>query len=166
MFRLFLRAPTKQHESLDRDVQCPLCNAKFLDERWLRFHKKVVHQSEDCTPEHCLLNDVALNPSGLTCPCCHSKFSGRKSLLQHARTYMPCAHALKWLWEQRQQGYDPPVPLVPMPGRARALLRRKEIPNKWRNFMISVQCNHVLAAARKARQSQHSIVGVFRRQMA
>ena len=43
-------------ETLDRDVFCPDCSSKFLDQRWLRFHQKRVHTHRDPNPEDALLD--------------------------------------------------------------------------------------------------------------
>ena len=139
-------------DGLDRDVFCPDCSARFLDQRWLRFHIKRVHR--DPNPEDALLDLEIYNPTGATCPCCGYNFSGRVSLLQHVRKRAICREGLKWMWEQHSNGTPPTFPICGMSGKAKSKRERARVPNRWRSLLLQRLSKEVLAKAMLFRDEQ------------
>ena len=141
-------------ETLDRDVFCPDCSSKFLDQRWLRFHQKRVHTHRDPNPEDALLDIEAYNPTGVTCPCCGFSFSCRVSLLQHVRKRAVCREGLKWMWQQHSNGVTPTFPICALSGKAKSKRERARIPNMWRELLVRRLTKELLAQAQFFRDEQ------------
>ena len=141
-------------ETLDRDVFCPDCSSKFLDQRWLRFHQKRVHTHRDPNPEDALLDIEAYNPTGVTCPCCGFSFSCRVSLLQHVRKRAVCREGLKWMWQQHSNGVTPTFPTCALSGKAKSKRERARIPNMWRELLVRRLTKELLAQAQFFRDEQ------------
>ena len=78
----------RNREILDRDVFCPDCSARFLDDRWLQFQQKRVHHDPLQTPEDALLDVPEYNLNGIIYPCCRFCFSCCQVVLIH--------HISKW----------------------------------------------------------------------
>lgn len=139
-------------ETLDRDVFCPDCSARFLDDRWLRFHQKRVHHDPLQTPEDALLDVPEYNPNGMTCPCCRFSFSCRVALIHHVRKRKVCQEGLRWMWQEYRLGHRPIFPICDLAGKAKSRVAAAEIPNRWRSFSISRMVREVLIEARQSYQ--------------
>ena len=137
-------------ETLDRDVFCPDCPARFLDDRWLQFHQKRVHHDPLQTPEDALLDIHEYNPNGITCPCCRFSFSCRVALIHHVRQRKICREGLRWMWQAHRLGLQPTFPICDLAGKAKSRLAAAEIPNKWRSLSISKMVREILIEARRS----------------
>ena len=107
---------------------CPDCSARFLDDRWLRFHQKRVHHDPLQTPEDALLDVPEYNPNGNTCPCCRFCFSCSVALIHHVRKRKVCQEGLRWMWQAYRLGHWPAFPICDLAGKAKSKVAAVEIP--------------------------------------
>ena len=146
-------------ETLDRDVFCPDCSLKLLDQRWLRFRQKLVLRHRDPNPEDVLLDIEAYNPTGVACPCCGFAFSCRASLLQHVRKRAVYREGLEWMWQQHSNGVTSTFPICAMSGKAKSKRKRARIPHMWRELLVRRLTQQALAQAKlfRARSAERAI---------